>query len=103
VTRTQTHEWLRPPQGTKDIPRGTLVRDLDTGHIGILQDVTYLTTDEQPTPRAFLRPVGTRQYTTRGRRWAGPEGGSGPGTYGTVHADRSEDAPLPPQQHQPPT
>jgi hypothetical protein len=65
-------EWLRPPQGTDDIPRGTLVRDLATGRVGILQDVTLYPSPKRPgmhvPPQelAFLRPVGGGQeWTTR--------------------------------------
>jgi hypothetical protein len=69
--RPAAHEWLRPPQGTPDIPRGTVVRDLVTGLVGVLQDVTpYAEPRPEPLPSsvqllAFLRPVGGgREWTT---------------------------------------
>lgn len=58
--RPSGYEWMRPPRGTDDIPVGALVRDLDTGRVGVLQDVRWLATDQvdRPPLRAFLRPVG---------------------------------------------
>lgn len=44
------------------IPFGTLVRDLATDRVGVLQDVTYLL-DAPAQLLAFLRPVGG------GREW----------------------------------
>jgi hypothetical protein len=71
VTRPAANEWLRPQQGTETIPRGTLVRDLDTGRVGVLQDVRLyadpqLPPNTQPQPTAFLRPQGGgREWTAR--------------------------------------
>ncbi len=56
--------WLRPPRGTESVPRGTVVRDLATGRVGVLQDVTLYTDIRQqqgatrPRLLAFIRPVG---------------------------------------------
>jgi hypothetical protein len=65
VTNPGAHEWLRPQQGTDTIPRGTLVRDLDSDRVGVLQDVRLYAPSYEPpgstvTPKltAFLRPVG---------------------------------------------
>jgi hypothetical protein len=79
VTRPGAHEWLRPPQGTDTIPRGTLVRDLTTGRVGVLQDVRLyadpqLPPGTRPELSAFLRPVGGgTEWTTDPSRIA-PEG-----------------------------
>lgn len=64
------YEWLRPPRGTEDIPRGALVRDTVSGRVGVLQDVTLyanphpvLTNHTEAPP--FVRPVGGgREWTT---------------------------------------
>jgi hypothetical protein len=74
VTRPGAHERLRPPQGSDDIPRGTLVRDLDTDRVGVLMDVITYTNPALPGPDAqrpkqqlaFIRPVGGgREWTCR--------------------------------------
>lgn len=62
-------EWLRPPRGTEEIERGSVVRDVRTGRIGVLQDVTpYMApygSDQRPQVLAFLRPLGGgREWTT---------------------------------------
>lgn len=68
--RVDDVDWLAPPRGTEDIPCGALVEDLDSGRVGILQDVTpYVPPwrgNQRPRPTAFLRPVGG------GREWAVP-------------------------------
>jgi hypothetical protein len=71
VTSLGAQEWLRPQQGTDTIPRGTLVRDLATGRVGVLQDVRLyadpqLPPNTRPELSAFLRPVGGgREWTAR--------------------------------------
>ncbi|WP_146064788.1 hypothetical protein [Streptomyces sp. SM1] len=63
-------DWLALPRGTERIPCGALVVDLDTGQVGVLQDVTpYVPPwrgDQRPCPTAFVRPVGG------GREWTVP-------------------------------
>jgi hypothetical protein len=77
VTWPGPHERLKPPQGTDDIPHGTLVHDLATGRVGILMHViTYAigarTDTNAPRPKerlAYLRaPGGGRERTTSPNR-----------------------------------
>lgn len=57
-------DLLRPVQGLKGIPVGTLVLDTATGCVGVLQDVRPLPDMSSFPPTrgahvfAFLRPVG---------------------------------------------
>jgi hypothetical protein len=71
MTGPGAHE--RPQQGTEAIPRGTIVRDLDTDRVGVLMDVIDYTSPALPGPDAqcpgrrlaFIRPVGGgREWTT---------------------------------------
>jgi hypothetical protein len=73
VTPPGAHE--QPQQGTEGIPRGSLVRDLDTGRVGVLMDViTYAVGARTDTQRvkerlAYLRPPGGgREWTTSPNR-----------------------------------